>query len=299
MAVCRFCGQEFVSAQAVRAHLKGCEAYRNRPSKADTEPASLRDDSLGSASLLGNASREGNEPASGDFDPVHQLQQRITAEQLRLKLRELEEAHRELDSRTEARERERLREVEQHTQAVRAAERERETVRAREEQARQERDQKDAAQRQLKTHRREIIQDVKREAVDRWVQGIFVSGELKAQILQGIEQAMAPLPVTELLRDELIQIARGVRDKLHAQVVEAQQQVMQLTQKRQRLAEHGLDYARRELQDVEGLDLSERWRIEARVKEELEHVSGDETRAEIEEWVEEILEREGIEYDDQ
>ena len=297
MAICRFCGQEFISAQAVRAHLKGCEAYRNRPAKPNAT-ASLRHASLGSASLLGNALQAVDASPGAEFDPVRQLEQRLAAERLRLKLRELEEAHRELDARTQAKAEEQRRATEREAEAVRAAEREREATRLREAQGSEERQHQENGQRQRKATRREIIQQVKRETVERWAGGFWVGAELKAQMLQEIELALTRLPVEELPREELEQIARAVRDKLHARAAEAQRQSQRLAQQQQSLAQHGLDYARRELKDVDDLDLFERWRIEARVGDELKEVAGDETRADIEDWVDEILEQEGIEYDD-
>ena len=299
MAICRFCQQEFVSAQAVRAHLKGCAPYLAQRPRPASGTASLREEPLGGASLLGIASREGNTGDGDEFDPVRQLQQRITAEQLRLKLRELEEAHRELDQRNRAREQERLREQEQSTQNLRAAEHEREAARLRDEQLRREREQKDAAQRQLKAARRDIIQDVKDEVVHRWMPVVLLSSELKARMLSEIEQTLAPLPLLELPRSELIQIAQGVRDRLHAGAVAVEQRAQEVTQRRQALIAHGLQYARSELRGVEGIDVFERWRIEAKVNDQLQRVSGGETQVEVEDWVDEILEQEGIDYDDE
>ena len=191
MAICRFCGQEFISAQAVRAHLKGCEAYRNRPAKPEAA-ASLRHASLGSASVLGNAWQAVDASPGAEFDPVRQLEQRLAAEQLRLKLRELEEAHRELDARARAKAEEQRRASEREAEAVRAGEREREATRLREAQASQERQRQESGQHQLKATRREIIQQVKRETVEHWVDGLWVGAELKAQMLQEIERALAP-----------------------------------------------------------------------------------------------------------
>src|SRR5713101_5084129 len=100
MAVCRFCQREFVSRQAVRAHLKGCAAYQGTYPRH--EPEALVQ---GRPSLVGSAFTQEAEPEGSVFDPVQQLQKRVAAERLRLKLREVEQAHKELDAREAAKER--------------------------------------------------------------------------------------------------------------------------------------------------------------------------------------------------
>ena len=47
-----------------------------------------------------------------------------------------------------------------------------------------------------------------------------------------------------------------------------------------------------------GLKITEVWAIERRVREELATVEGDETTAEIEDWVDDILDDEGIGWDE-
>jgi len=308
MATCRFCQREFVSGQAVRAHLKSCEPYvnhspRQEPQASSLKAESVREDSLSTPSL-GIASREGSEPVpTGEFDPVRQLDQQIAAEQRRLKLRELREAHEDMDRRTLARQQERHRVIEQQEEAARTIERERVSARQREEQARQVRERGADADQQRQRQRRERIQEVKRGVVERWAYGASISSSLKAQVLQEIERALFPLPVDDLPLDELVKIAEGVRDELHGKALRTEQhtqrKAQERAQRRQRLQQHGLDYARRALNDVDSLDVLESWRIEQSVRQELqEEIEGDESNADIEAWVEEILEREGIGYDD-
>ncbi len=57
--------------------------------------------------------------------------------------------------------------------------------------------------------------------------------------------------------------------------------------------------AKRESGAVDDLDGFDRVRIELRVRGELEAIEGDESNAEIADLVDEILEREGIEYDEE
>jgi hypothetical protein len=68
--------------------------------------------------------------------------------------------------------------------------------------------------------------------------------------------------------------------------------------RRQNLIEHGCSYAGRELRRAEGLKITEVWQIERRVREALAEVEGDETTGEIEDWVDDILDDEGIEWDE-
>ena len=298
MAICRFCGQEFANAQAVRAHLRGCQPYQTRGDAETPEPESLRQDSLGKSSLLGSASREGTESPQAAFDPVRQLEQQIAAEQLRLRLRELEDAHLELDQRTQARERERARGAQQKAEALRAAEREQDVARLRIEEGLRERQRQEQAELQQRLRRRELVQAVKHEVIDRWLGGVLASTELKAQMLAEIEQTLTKLPVEELPHQELIQIAQGVRDRLSSRARALQERAEQHARRQQSLVQHGMRYATQELRMVDGLDVVGRWKLEARVREELAHLAGDETPQDIEEWVDAILEDEGIEYDD-
>src|SRR5712692_9785390 len=72
--------------------------------------------------------------------------------------------------------------------------------------------------------RRELIQSVKEETVGRWPwQHPTISAEVKAEALQEIERKLARLPLDELPRHEVVQIAEGVRDRLVRPVLEAQE----------------------------------------------------------------------------
>jgi hypothetical protein len=302
-ATCRFCDQQFANAQAVRAHLKGCAVYKARHGNASANEDIPREGRRGATSL-------GNEPPDSiptdgadqpekPFDPVHQLRQRLAAERTRLQLREVEEAHAELDHRAEAKEHERQLQAEQKANAERMADRDRENDQRVAEHKRKERERREAAENQRQKSRREIIQSVKQPVVEQWVAPIFGRSDLKARALKDIERELTALPVEELPRAELVLIAEGIRDRLYREAVQAEQRSQEQAARRQRLIQHGCDYAGRELRGVEGLSLTEVWKIERHVRDELAAVGGTETTERIEDWVDEILEAEGLEWDEE
>src|SRR5258708_10236199 len=196
-ATCRFCGKQFANAQAVRAHLKGCAAYRARPGKASVTEASLRENerramSLGNESLA-TIPTESEDQAGKPFNPVHQLGQRLAAERIRLQLREVEDAHSELDRRAESKERERQQQAEQKAMTERMAERDRENAQRLAEDNRREREHRDAVARERTGHRREVIQSVKHQVVEPRLAPIVRRSALKARAMQGIARAPTPL----------------------------------------------------------------------------------------------------------
>jgi hypothetical protein len=91
-ALCKFCGQQYANAQAVRAHLKGCAAYQARPGKPQGQTPRLRQDGPGAQSVGDDddsaVHAERPDQLERPFDPVRQLRQRLEAERLRLQLRE-------------------------------------------------------------------------------------------------------------------------------------------------------------------------------------------------------------------
>ena len=116
-ATCRFCSQEFANAQAVRAYLKGCLSYReSRQEQAGNKATGARQAPLGTGKPLGNASRESG-MAYEAFDPVKQLEKQVAAGRLRLQLREVEDAHTEMDQRKAEQEQERQRKADQEAEA--------------------------------------------------------------------------------------------------------------------------------------------------------------------------------------
>jgi hypothetical protein len=212
-------------------------------------------------------------------------------------LREVEEARDELDRRKEGKEREREQQAEQKASAERMAARDRENAQRLAEENRRAREHREGAERQRQRQRRDIIQNVKDEAVNRWFAPVHGRSDLKARALDEIERKLSALPVEELPRSELILIAEAARDAVYRPAVQAEQQSRDVAARRQNLIEHGCTYAGRELRRAEGLKITDVWAIERRVREELAAVEGDETTAEIEDWVDDILEDEGIGWD--
>ena len=327
MATCKFCQREFASVQAVRAHLKSCRPYlahraaRQEPEAGTArEPSvrqtSLRDGSVGSASLGSPRAGDTDLPdpapsisprhgADTPFDPVRQLDQEIAVRQRRLKLRELDDAEGDIERRAAAAERER----EQEEEAARSAEAERQYQQKRKADERQAQEERERVKLERTRRRRNQITEAKREAIDRWIPGAFVSTELKAKMLVEIERELSALPAHDIPLDELIHIASGIRDRLHAEAKRVEeederrerarsQREQERIQRRQKLIRHGNDYAQRELRDVEGLNISEKWRIEGRIDEELADITGDETSGDVEDLIDDILDLEGIGYDD-
>jgi len=317
MATCKFCDREFDNAQAVRAHLKSCAPYQDhRASRQEPEAGNLRelrvrqpdprggsvgrpraDDSLGSIP----PTYPGPSETTG-FDPVQKLDQEIAMEQRRIKLRELHDSQDELDRRAKARELERQREADRETEAKRTAEREQQALRQQAMDAQRLHEERARTKQQREQRRREAIQDTKREVVDHWLPMAFVSSDLRAQILTEIEQTLSPLPVEDLPMDELVRIAAGVRDRLCDEATRAEQaarqRTLELSRRCGQLKQHGMEYAKRELSDVEGLSSLTSWSIEQRIARALDDIGGDESADDIEDLVEDILEREGIGYED-
>jgi hypothetical protein len=302
-AVCRFCGQEYANAQAVRAHLKGCADYKARRGKSLANAESLRESESAVAALgnvpPGTVPTESRDQPEKPFDPVQQLRQRLAAERIKLQLREVQDAHAERDRQAESKERERQQQAEQKAVAERMAVRDRENDQRLAEDKRRERERREAAENQLRQRRREIIQGVKHQVIEQWIAPIFGRSDLKALALKDIEGELAALPVEDLPRAELVLIAEGIRDRLYREAEEAERRSQERAARRQRLIQHGCDYAARELREAEGIPLTDIWRIERRVRDELAAVEGDETTDNVEDWVDGILESEGIVWDDE
>jgi hypothetical protein len=303
LAVCKFCGQQFGSPQGVRAHLKGCIAYQARRGNASLPKASLRQRRHGHYSL-GN--EEGPDsaldpvglPEERPFDLVRHLGQRLAADRIGLQLREVEEARDELDRRKEAKELERQQQAEQKASAERMAARERENAQRLAAENQRVREHREAAERQRQRQRRDIVQNVKDQVLERWFAPVQGRSDLKARALDEIERKLSALAVEELPRSELILIAEAARDAVYRPAVQAEQQSRDMAARRHGLIEHGCSYAGRELRRAEGLKITDVWAIERRVREELAAVEGDETTTEIEDWVDDILDDEGIGWDE-
>jgi hypothetical protein len=248
---------------------------------------------------LGNAVERDDQEPQNEFDRVRQMQGQLTAEKLRLRLREVDQAHADLDAREKARRDALAQQEAQEAESRRAADRARGTTHLQSLTEAVARRQTEEARARVKAKRREAIQATKGKVVDDWAYGIRASAELKADIIQAIESALAPLLVEELPVEELVQIAAGVRDRLYGEALAVEQTARARQQQKEALQQSGLLYARTELAEIEGLDGIERWRIEMLVKEELEQLDGTESRADVKDWVDEILDEEGLGLEDE
>lgn len=293
MATCRFCGKGFANSQAVRAHLKGCDAYIGKFPRQAGLPEGT-DEAPTPSSVIASFDSQ-----TEDFDPVSKMRQQVSAEKLRLTLREIRQAHGDLDAREEARRNAAAEKVSREAESRATAEREREAARARAMLDAQARQAAEDAKERRKMKRREAIQRAKLKVVEEWWGGIRLSAALKAQILQAIEAELAPLPVDELPEAELVQIAEGIRDRVYGQAIAAQQAAAAQLQRKQALQQYGLEYAQAELREIDGLKLSERWDTEALVRDELESLRGDESRTDVKDRVDAILDEEGFGIDDE
>ena len=92
--------------------------------------------------------------------------------------------------------------------------------------------------------------------------------------------------------------AESIRDRMHRDEKAKAEQATRLAQQRQSLIQNGIAYAERELRAVDGLSLSDTWRIERAVRSDLESVTGTESPADIEDRVEQIFDRYGLGCDE-
>ncbi len=247
MATCKFCGQKFQSKQGVKAHLKGCAAYKGSLPKAEVPQA------------LPKATATGPE-----VDRVTRLRQEVEAEQARLKLREVQAAHGELDEREAAKTKRQCEEAER----VKREAQEREQMRLKAEQEALGRRLREMTEQRRSRQRRELMQSVKDEVIGRaWkFFGYQVPSDVKAKALQEIEPRLSALAVDELPREELIEIAEGIRDEIYSPTLAAQDEAKgrEEARRRQEAAE------RRAAEEKERQKRQEQWRQEQAAREQAE-----------------------------
>jgi hypothetical protein len=147
--------------------------------------------------------------------------------------------------------------------------------------------------------RRAAIQAVKTEVLDSWWSlRPPVPAEIKAQALAAIERELSRLPADELPRSELVTIAEGIRDRIYAPVLAAQQRAREEEKRQQahtlqrplRIAAGAL-HATRWLGQHPELDGRTRTELERTVRQALDReLDGSESDADVQTRVEEILE---------
>jgi len=146
--------------------------------------------------------------------------------------------------------------------------------------------------------RRAAIQAVKTEVLDSWWSLRHpVPAEIKAQALAAIEQELSRLPAHELPRSELVTIATGIRDRIYAPVLAAQQRAREEEKRHQahallrplRIAAGAL-HATRWLQRHPDLDGRTRADLERTVRQALDReLDGSESDTDVQTRVEKIL----------
>lgn len=168
-----------------------------------------------------------------------------------------------------------------------------------------ERDLRESLERERGAGRRRIIQRIKDEVLGwrAWRYG-EMPAEVKARTLQEIERELSALPVEELPRHELVQIAEGVRDRVYRPAVQereaarkrekrAEEEARSRPERKRALIQRGVAYARRELADAEGLYYADRLRIRSAVERRLQQeISGQESETQVRELVDLVLDEE-------
>ena len=250
MAVCNFCNRKFPNAQSVRAHLKGCKAYKEHNGKpslkmpmhtASRQPLPVRQMPRQHPQF---------EPPVSSQDAIRN---QIEIGELNLRLREIRAAHRDLDR--------------QENEARYDA-------------------QKEAQQAQLRKKRREIIQRVKDTVINTAMQR--VPDSLKTEVKIAIEEELSTMKVEELPENELVEIAVSIRDQIYNPWLEEEKTEKENALHRLFLLSIGKQYARKRVdEEVEYSDQSKCLReIESEMEESL---TGDETRADVKNIVDTVL----------
>lgn len=168
-----------------------------------------------------------------------------------------------------------------------------------------ERDLRESLERARGAGRRQIIQRVKDEVLGWRAWGdAEIPAEVKARALQEIERELSALPVEELPRHELVQIAEGARDRVYRPAVQereaarkreerAEEEARNRTERKRALIQRGVTYARRELAGAEGLHYADRLRIRSAVERRLQQeISGQESETQVRELVDLVLDEE-------
>lgn len=303
MAQCGFCGRPFKSTQAVRGHLRTCEAYQEaleaRNAELDPEPRAAEP-------RAAEPKAERQARARG-FDQVAHVRAEADAGEEHLRLRQVQAAHRELDEREAERKRREKERREREEQERAARVRQEAEAKARAQQEREARERREREERESKALRRQKIQRAKTEALG-WrafkYTGV-VTSELEAQAREAIEKKLAVLAVEDLDDAELIKTAEAERDRVYHPALEAQRREQearrreeersQAEERRRQEAtrtrvERGKAYAERELQRA-SVGAYDQWTLMRQVESALERsIAGDEKREDIEAVVDDVIE---------
>ena len=228
------------------------------------------------------------------------MRDELEAEQARLGLRKIKADHGRLDEEEE----ERARRKRQQQQAARQERMERELARERAAQEAEERRQREAAEAERRRHRRQIIQQVKQKVMGwAWTKvpfAVTIPEEAESRAFTEIERELADLPVEETSERELVDAAERMLDRVYKPAIDAQrreqearrreaEEARRMEEKKRRLVEHGRTYAQDRFNE-EGIDalysLGAMLKLPTALEDQL---TGTESRAQVEQAVEEIL----------
>jgi|SRR5262245_38766209 len=147
----------------------------------------------------------------------------------------------------------------------------------------------------LQRKRRDLVQQVKHAAMTGWSPPypyLAPPTELEAEGLLQIERQLSALPIDEIPKQELIEIAQGIRDRVYRPYFERQKERHKLEAQKRAFVRLGREYAEEQLKLAE-LDYFEQQDVLKAIEETLEdEVTGEERRAEVRDLVDEILDDE-------
>jgi len=271
---CRFCGQGFKNKQAVRAHLRWCEAKPEQRT-IGSEP--------------GSEARQSQTPrAEVRVDPVDPLWQEVRREEARLKLREVQAAHKALDEReaeAERKARARADALRQEARARRLAEEEAEEE-ARERALLGEQARKDASR------RKSVLWTVTTSEIEQYVppSGVVIPREITERALAEIDRVAARIPIDGLEYLRVLAAARQIRERLYGPEIRRQ---LESRERIGPLVQDGLAYARGEIEAGGSLDRGRFPEVVSRLEADLrKRLTGEETEEQLEDLVDGLLEQE-------
>ncbi len=314
VARCGFCHRTFKTKQGVRGHLRSCERYSD--AKRQGRPPKSRATHRQSPTYIGRPQPKAD--LSSGFDPAAHMKQQVEEQESRLKLRQVQAAHEELDRK----EVERARQIKEQAEAVRRREQDEILARRRTETEAQERREKERREGERQRQRRELLQSIKNRVVRNYIQFLHViPKEAEARALKQIEQELMVLPIEDLPERELVELAEGIRDGIYRAALRGQDEErrqeeeaarqrrkreaeqweqewrereleQKRNQKKRELVRHGYQFAAGEL-DERGIRPSiERYAILEKLEKELNNgLLGEESKSDTEDLVEEILAR--------
>jgi len=253
------------------------------------------------------SARAGHKADKTGFDPARHVEQQVRAEEARLRLREIQGAHRELDDREQTRA---AREHEQRESAEQAR-RDEIAVRERARLEAEDKRRREAAEAARQRRRRELVQWAKDALVSSSVGLVEIPEEVRAEARQGIERALGGMPLEELPQGEIRELAEGVWRRVTRPIVQAAEEAKRREEEQRRrereerqraweaeaqrarargaAIERGKAYAEAELRG-QGLGWSDEWAIMREVETALERqVAGKESQAELEKIVDGVL----------